>query len=140
MKKQTRRSKSLNELRISEEDRRQTLMSNPNVSAQDLYSVLISLEEIKLERKESLKELRRKQLIKRKLHKEKARQRAKIKEESKDTLIEVKIEKLKETSSFNSGFEMKCKDEIWKERELMRRRRLGITDGGLQVSASVVSL
>ncbi len=140
VKKQT---KSLNVLRIPEEDRRKTLMSNPNVSADDLHSVLISTQEIRLERKESFNELRKQMLAKKKkkLHMDKTRQRARIKEESKDRLIEVKIVQLKtETSGFNPRHERKCQDEIWRERDLMRRRRLGIVDGGLQISTSVVSL
>jgi len=56
--------RSMSELRLSDRERQRRISSNPNISYTDLHSVLQSVAETRLERKNSLNELRReKQLL-----------------------------------------------------------------------------
>ena len=51
--------RSMSELRLSDRERQRRISSNPNISYTDLHSVLQSVAETRLERKNSLNELRR---------------------------------------------------------------------------------
>ena len=56
--------RSMSELRLSDRERQRRISSNPNISYTDLHSVLQSVAETRLERKNSLNELRREHMLK----------------------------------------------------------------------------
>ena len=55
--------RSMSELRLSDEERRQRLSANPNISNEELRKTLQTIAVTKLERKESLQELRMQQIM-----------------------------------------------------------------------------
>ena len=58
--------RSMSELRLSDRERQRRISSNPNISYTDLHSVLQSVAETRLERKNSLNELRREKQLQKK--------------------------------------------------------------------------
>lgn len=110
------------ELRIPEGERRKYLLLNPNVSVEDVYGVLQSVAEAKLERKESLTEFKKqrlRELLVARANEKKALMRELIVKKNGEALALLVVEE---------------------QRRFMRRRRMGITDGGLRVSQSMDQL